>query len=93
MTPKMSSAILALGFASSFFLLVGGGRAAETHVDCDKVMHELVNGKSALEVANDLGISASAVYDCENAKAATVRQNMPSAVPSASVPSAPAAPH
>jgi hypothetical protein len=92
MTPKISTAILALGVASSFFLFIGGGTAAETHVDCDKVMHELVNGKSALEVANDLGTSASAVYDCENAKAATERQGMPSAVPSASVSSPPTSP-
>jgi hypothetical protein len=49
MAPKISTAILALGVASSFFLLIGGGRAAETHVDCDKVMHELVNGKSACQ--------------------------------------------
>ena len=56
-------------------------------------MHELVNGKSAQEVANDLDISATAVYDGENAKAAAVRRGIPSPVPSAQViPPAPASP-
>jgi len=80
-----------LSFASAF-LLIAGGRAAETHVDCDKVLRELVNGKSAQEVANHLAIPASAVYDCENAKAATVREGIPSAAPTASVAPAPASP-
>jgi len=91
MAPRIFTAVLVLAVVS-FVLLIADSGAAETHVDCDKVMHELVNGKSALEVANDLGISASAVYDCENAKAATVRRGIPSPVPSASVPSAPASP-
>ena len=83
---------VALGFASPFFLLIAGGVAAETHIDCDKVMHELVNGQSAQEVAKDLSISVSTVYDCENANAATVRQAMPSALPSASVSPFPTSP-
>jgi hypothetical protein len=86
MAPRITTAILALSIATPFFLLIEGDGGAETHVDCDKVMRELVNGKSAQEIANDLGISASTVYDCENAKAATVRQG-PSAMPSPSVPS------
>jgi len=93
MTPRIYAAVLALGVASSFLLLIAATRAGETHVDCDKVMRELVNGKSAQEVANDLGISASTVYGCENAKAATVRQGIPSAAPSASAPSFPGSPH
>jgi Bacterial regulatory proteins, luxR family len=86
MASKTSTAVFALSFATAFFLLTADGRAAERQVDCDKVMHELVNGKSAQEVARDLGISPSTVYNCENAKAATVRQAMPSAMPSISVP-------
>ena len=92
MAPRICAAVLALGLASSF-LLIAATRAGETHVDCDKVMRELVNGKSAQEIANDLGISASTVYDCENAKAATVRRGVPSAIPSASTPSSPGSPH
>jgi hypothetical protein len=88
MASRTSAAVLALSFALAFFLLIASGGAAETRVDCDKVMHELVNGKSAQEVSNDLGISSSTVYDCENAKAATVRQGVPSVMPStSSVPS------
>jgi hypothetical protein len=80
----LSISTVALGFASLFFLLIAGGGAAETHIDCDKVMHELVNGKSAQEVAKELSISVTTVYDCENANAAMVRQ-APSALPSASI--------
>ena len=87
MTSRTLSAILALCFALAFFLPIESGRAAETRVDCDKVMHELVNGKSAQEVANDLGISPSTVFNCENAKAAAGRQGVPSAVPRTPVPS------
>jgi transcriptional regulator of aromatic amino acid metabolism len=72
MASRISTAVLALSFGWSCFLRAANGRACETHVDCDKVMHELVNGKSAQEVARDLGISPSTVYDCENAKTATV---------------------
>jgi Bacterial regulatory proteins, luxR family len=86
MASATSTTVFALSFASAFFLLTASAGGAETHVDCDKVMHELVNGKSAQEVARDLGISPSTVYDCENAKAATVRQGMPSGMPSMSVP-------
>jgi len=87
MTSRSLSAALALSFASAFFLLIASGRAAERHIDCDKVMHELVNGKSAQEVAKAFGISPAAVYDCENAEAAKVSHGMPSAMPSMSVPS------
>ena len=73
MAPRIFTAVLVLAVVSVVLLIADGG-AAETHVDCDKVMHELVNGKSAQEVANDLGISASTVYDCENAKAATPKE-------------------
>jgi hypothetical protein len=65
-------------------VLVAVGKADGKHVDCDKVMRELVNGKSAQEVASDMDISASTVYQCENAKAATVRRSVPFAAPSAS---------
>ena len=84
MTPSISARILAFGLATSVFVLVAVGRADEKPVDCDKVMRELVNGRSAQEVAHELDISASTVYDCENAKAATVRRSVPSAAPSAS---------
>lgn len=39
MTSRTLSAILALCFALAFFLPIESGRAAETRVDCDKVMH------------------------------------------------------
>jgi hypothetical protein len=88
MTRSVSYVSLVLGLAASLFVLVAVGKADEKHVDCDKIMRELVNGKSAQEVAADMDISASTVYDCENAKAATARQSVPSAAPTAYPPAA-----
>src|SRR5215471_7430687 len=46
MAPRIFTAVLVLAVVS-FVLLIADSGAAETHVDCDKVMHELVNGESA----------------------------------------------
>ena len=63
-----SSALM--GAAFLFAVGVHSSYAA-SKVDCDKVMDELNSGKSAKDVASDLGISRSSVYRCKrHAKAA-----------------------
>jgi hypothetical protein len=63
-----SSALM--GAAFLFAVGVHSSYAA-SKVDCDKVMEELNGGKSAKDVASDLGISRSSVYRCKrHAKAA-----------------------
>ena len=88
------TASFAFTFASAFFLLTAtSGGAAEKQVDCDNVMRELVNGKSAQEIARNLRIPTSTIYDCENASAAKVRGSTHSGVPSLPAPSDSPSPH
>ena len=88
------AAFFAFTFASAFFLLTTtSGGAAEKQVDCDNVVRELINGKSVQEIARNLKISTSTIYDCESANAATVRGTTPSGVPSMPVPSISPSPH
>jgi len=91
--------------AATFLFAVGVHSSyAANKVDCDKVMEELNGGKSAKDVASDLGISRSSVYRCkrhakEAAKAATRTMpetrgepvGSPAAMPSAAESAAPAA--
>jgi hypothetical protein len=39
--------------------------AADKKVDCDKILTEIVNGKSAQTIAKTMGIPTSSVYRCE----------------------------
>jgi hypothetical protein len=88
MASAIFTASFAFTFASAFFLLTAASSgAAEKQVDCDNVMRELVNGKSAQEIARNLRIATSTVYDCENANAAKVRGSTHSGVPSLPAPS------
>jgi hypothetical protein len=68
--------VLMLGAA--LLMLAQSGGASEKRMNCDKVMRELVNGKSAEEVAKILKVPVSAIYDCEGANAAEVRGIAPS---------------
>jgi hypothetical protein len=89
-----TTAFFAFAFAVAFFLLTTtSGGAAEKQVNCDNIKRELVNGKSAQEIARDLRISTSTIYGCERASAATVRGTTPSGVPSMTVPSISPSPH
>jgi hypothetical protein len=82
MASTIFAASFAFTFASAFFLLTAtSGGAAEKQLDCDMVMRELVNGKSAQEIARNLRISTSTIYDCENANAAKARGSTHSTVP------------
>jgi len=93
-----------MGAAFLFAASVSTSYAAK--VDCSKVMDELSSGKSAKDVAKDLGISTSSVYRCkrhakEEAKAGTKTMNKirgeavgsPAAMPSTAAPAAPPATH
>ena len=91
-----STTTACFAFAVAFFLLTTKrSGAAEKQVNCDNVMRELVNGKSAQEIARDLRISTSTIYGCERASAATARGRgtTPSGVPSMTVPSISPSPH
>jgi hypothetical protein len=89
----MYTVFFAFTVASTFLMLTTSGGTAEKPVDCDKIMRELVNGKSAQEIARDLRISTSAIYNCESANAAPARGISPSGVPSIPVPSMSPSPH
>ena len=80
---------------AAFLFAAGVSTSYAAKVDCSKVMDELNSGKSAKDVATDLGISTSSVYRCkrhakEEAKAGTKTMNKvrgqavgsPAAVPS-----------
>jgi hypothetical protein len=65
---------------AAFIFAAGVSSSYAAKVDCSKVMDELNGGKSAKDVATDLGISRSSVYRCkrhakEEAKAATKTMN------------------
>jgi Mor family transcriptional regulator len=91
---------------AAFLFAAGVSTSYAAKVDCSKVMDELNGGKSAKDVAKDLGISTSSVYRCKRhakaeAKAGTKTMNQvrgeavgsPAAMPSgaASAASSPAA--
>ncbi len=65
---------------AAFLFAAGVSSSYAAKVDCSKVMDELNSGKSAKDVATDLGISKSSVYRCkrhakEEAKAGTKTMN------------------
>jgi hypothetical protein len=56
---------------AAFVFAAGVSTSYAAKVDCSKVMDELNSGKSAKDVATDLGVSTSSVYRCKrHAKAA-----------------------
>jgi hypothetical protein len=70
---KRLAIVLSSALMGAAFLFAVGAHSsyAATKVDCDKVMDEINGGKSAKDVATDLGISRSSVYRCKrHAKAA-----------------------
>lgn len=79
---------LALGLAS-FNLMNAPCFAAGNEANCDKILTQLQTGKSAKEIAQQMGISESAIYHCEKKATGSIPSAAPSpgAMPSPSVPS------
>lgn len=77
---------VALGFAP---FIINPCFAASNKIDCDKILTQLETGKSAQQIAQEMGIQTSAVYGCEKDATRSIpsASASPGAMPSSSAPS------
>jgi hypothetical protein len=78
---------LVLGLAS-FDLMSTRCFAADNGTNCDKILTELQTGKSAKQIAQEMGIQESEIYRCER----KATRSIPSAAPSPGAMPSPSAP-